>query len=305
MRDQEQRAERLREAAQKAAPGLTFEGLPQPFGWAPTRHMRARVSGSELQSVVLRQSWSTETHETECRLYRSLLGHLPVRTAALVGVFELDDDEPAWMILEDLGTDHLRADSHDHRRRLLKALGMLHGTGRELGLADGSVVSVFRPSDGEQADWTELLASGNRDLGIEDWMAGFAENTLGQLEAGSYTLLHGDIDFSNFVVAGGEVAFLDWEKANWGPPGLDIGPLMEYVREDEELEAYVEGWEGVGGGLPIAARQWARLGEIYDCVRWICYYLRAKRNGADPGPEWKAQYYDPRTRRLSLLRDQT
>ncbi len=305
MTDQEQRVERLWEAAQQAAPGLTFECLPQPFGWAPTRHMRARVTGGGLQSVVLRQSWSAESHAIECSIYRSVLGLLPVRTAALVGVFELDDDEPGWMILEDLGTDHPRADSQADRRRLLKALGVLHGAGRRLGLADGSAVSVFSRNESEHSDWTELLASGDPDLGIEDWMAGFAENTLGQLEAGSYTLLHGDIDFSNFVVVGGDVAFLDWEKAKSGPPGLDLGPLMEYVREDEELEAYVEGWEGVGGGLPIAAGQWAHLGEIYDCVRWICYYLRAKRNGADPGPEWKAQYYDPRVRRLCSLRDQT
>jgi hypothetical protein len=135
-------------------------------------------------------------------------------------------------------------------------------------------------------------------------MAPFAGAILKNMLEATCSLVHGDVEFSNMLATADGVALIDWEKATYGPASVDLGPLMEYVDDERELENYVRGW-GLTSELSFpVAREWARLGRAYDCIRWVCHYLRARSNGADPGPGWRAQYYDPRIEWLRQHRDE-
>lgn len=292
-----------------ALPGWEFARGPEPFGWAPGRHLRARLqkAGSRVQAVIRRSS-SREAHEVETRLYHSILPGLSVRTARLLAVFDLEDDGAPWMVLEDLGLHTAVTDDREHRAALLSALGRLHAEARWL-VADGSEVSHMVPrfaaGSPEHGQWRDLLrtASSERDSGIRAWAAALLDTVLSRLAEQPLTLIHGDLDYTNVIVLDEGVALVDWEKARVGPASLDIGAVVETLASRDEFETYRPAFNDVAGeGLSRdELGLWVDLGDAYDCFRWICYCLRVSAQGRDPGERWRELYYRPRLLRLNAL----
>jgi hypothetical protein len=303
----EQRGEAIREALSRALPSWRLIHGPEPYGWAPSRHLRATLAGQgRTVNVVIRKSWSREGHDVELFLYTTILPHLTVDTAALIAEFELGDGEPGWLVLEDLGGEQARANNREHRGAYLRALGKLHAEGRTLvqrGLLAG--LRRFTADASDMSRWRTLLARaiGQGEFGVDEQVIATLDLLRERMTEGIEaveTLLHGDTDFSNAVIRADGAALVDWEKATIGPPSLDLGAMIETLESGDELAAYRQGVADGGGASLTAAQvgQWALDGETYNCLRWICYYIQAASEGAAPSAAWRRRFYDPCLRRL-------
>lgn len=304
-----ERANAIRAALRRDLPRLSLRDGPKAFGWAPTRHFRASLArGQEIVKVVIRQSWTYEDHDLQRFLYRNVLPHLAVRTAAFIGEFELGDGGPGWIVLEDMGEDQAYSDRPEHRAAYLRAIGNLHGAG-EAFVAGGywrtAPLPRFTPNPEELDGWQLLLAKATHEggFGIGEWAAHALNVLRQQLAASPEVLLHGDTDFSNAMICGEVVALVDWEKARIGPPGLDLGPIVRALASCDELNAYCQGFSEASGNAPTMSqvRRWARDGETYECIRWICHYIKASLDGAPPPHEWRERFYDPCLVRLQEI----
>ena len=299
----------IADAVMQALPGWRLVGGPEPFGWAPRRHLRARLErGAERQQVVLRQSWTEAGHRREALLYQSVLPHLGLVTARLLATFELAEGGPPWSVLEDLGTCHVVPTDAGDRAALLEALGALHAESRKV-LRDRPEVAAalarFAASSPLHQRWQALVerAGANPDTGIEPWHGRFLSQTLQRLDEEEVTLVHGDLDLTNTLLTARGLALIDWEQACIGPPSLDLGAVVEVLESREELESYQAAFCAAGGRALTdeQVQQWRDLGDAYDCFRWICYHLGEREAARDPGEQWREAYYYPRLRRLRSL----
>jgi hypothetical protein len=303
----ERRGTSIREALRRALPGSRLIHGPEPYGWAPSRHFRATLAGKgRTMNVVIRRSWTYEGHDVEVFLYATVLPHLTVGTAALIAEFELGDGEPGWLVLEELDGDQARASNREHRGAYLRALGSLHAEGRTL-LQRGLLAALprFTADSPEMSRWRCVLARAiaQGGFGVDEHVITTLELLQARMTDGIEaveTLLHGDTDFSNAMIRADGAALVDWEKATIGPPSLDLGPMMETLEGHDELAAYRQGVEEVGGPSVTTAQvaRWALEGETYNCIRWICYYIQAASEGSAPSADWRTRFYDPCLRRL-------
>lgn len=301
--------EALTYAMLSAMPGWELMDGPEPFGWAPKRQFRARMArGGDAVRVVIRHSWSPDGHERELCLYHAILPHLAIRTAKFHATFEFGDP-PGWMVLEDLGSRHVRFDCVEDRRALLHTLGSLHGEATllvEQQLTPGHPLTRFDVGRGEYREWMDLLtqARGMSLLGVREWVPALLAQLLPRLAADTAALLHGDLDLSNAIPTDAGMALVDWEKASIGPVSLDLGFLIEFIRRPEEIDSYRLAFcDASGRGVaPERLGELIDLADGYDSLRWICHYLREVAAGRDPGPDWRDAYYVPRLDRLHSLR---
>ena len=305
----------LMQAVTLAMPGWTFVTPPASFTWAPDRHLRARLrSGQAVRDAILRQSWRETSHQVELLLYRHVLPQMPFRTAQLWAAFCLDSDESLWMVLEDLGSTTAQAGNETDRRSLLYALGQLHGRGILLLESKRLDASPLPRFDGQQlpfgpnmvplSRWQELLARAvaSASYDLEAWVMTMPQALLVELADHPATFLHGDADFGNAVVVDGGVGLIDFERGMLGPPAFDIGRIMEYVQLSGELDAYRHGFSEASG-QPLDPRtldRWCAAGDVYNCLRWICYYIEATVQGRDLDKE-RQRTYEPLRRRLEHL----
>ena len=151
---------------------------------------------------------------------------------------------------------------------------------------------------------TQNLA--NPFYGLEEWMLSLPEILRLRLSQQPVTLLHGDADHCNAIRVPFEVALIDWESACVGPMSLDLGMLMEIIESNDELRSYRKALnQATGMEWPEEQiRLWADLGECYNRLEWICNYIQATKQGANPRPGWHKQYYEPSLERLRSLRRQ-
>lgn len=302
-----QQLEELASAVLSVMPGWEFLMTPQGFGWAPDRHFRAQLTkGDQVTNVIIRQSWSVEGYQVELFLYRSVFPYLVIRTPKLWGAFELDMDTSRWMVLEDLGKIQPRGDRVENRETFLHVLGSLHGQGILLSnRLSGSPLPQFTKDCSECREWRMLLKTAlvSRSYDLEEWTIPFLDNLWLRLFQEPATLLHGDTVFSNAILIDESIALVDWEKARLGPASIDLGLLMEAVESTKELESYRHAFcQTAGRELSRSQVQhWADLGEGYNCLRWICYYIKKTSKDEDPGPAWRQNYYEPCLDRLRLL----
>lgn len=88
------------------------------------------------------------------------------------------------------------------------------------------------------------------------------------------TLVHGDCNASNILVAGGRVtALLDWEFAFAGSPAFDFANLLRPPtgRCPAFVAGLEDGYRGAGGSLPA---DWRRLAAIADLYAWADFLAR-------------------------------
>ena len=160
-------------------------------------------------------------------------------------------------------------------------------------------------SEPAHEQWCSLIADGlgKAESGIEPWATRLLEAVLHRLAEQPVVLVHGDVDFSNAVPTDQGMALVDWEKASIGPPSLDLGAMIETLSSRDELETYRVLFSEAGGEGLTRERmhEWTDLGDAYDCLRWICYYLGVAAEGNGPGDSWRENYYSPRLCRLRAL----
>ncbi len=283
---------------------------PSPYGWAPSRHLRATIAGNaQTVKVVIRQSSTDRGHALEMALYRRLLSRLPLRSPLLIGEFSLGDGAPGWMVLEDLGDVQVDPSSAHDRAALLLTLGKLHGAGRVL-LTQGGLDDVplprFAADTSSAANWHAVLeaAASQNAFGVSGWVVAAFEELLPRMSGSVQTIVHGDMDLSNALIAEGRsVALVDWEKASIGPPGVDLGPLADTLASYDEVESYRAGFGEAQGASPHTeeVRHWLCDGEMHTCIRWICYFIDAAFKGNPPPEEWRQRYYEPCLSRLRAM----
>ncbi len=301
----------LQEAVLAAMPGWSFSAGPEGFGWAPRRHLRARLAGDgRIRDVVIKHCWAEGTG-VETFMYRSVLPLLRLRTPQLVAAFTTDSGREQWLVLEDVGEMTLDATIARDRCAFLRLLGTLHGQGATLvahqpdllrplpWFADAAVAT--------SAEWSRLLTDAARTghYGVEKWMVSVNDALWVALTREPATLLHGDANVSNAVVAQDRVALLDWERAQMGPPPIDLGRSLDTRDSPDGLAAYADAFNAeTEGRLPDELlRRWANLGRAHNGLRWICHYIREAGRGNRPSDEWRRENYEPCLGWIRALRD--
>jgi hypothetical protein len=298
--------------------GWDFSSLPQPFTWAPDRHLRAcLVKDGRTRDIILRRSWNPRNFEIETFLYRSVLPHFSVCAPVLWAVFELDGGQSQWMVLEDVGVLAVRPDSPEDRQKFLSALGRLHGQGvRWLRERKVSIDPLPRfdgtslPYAGKFLSvqhWIERLTHALETpfLGMKPWIVSFPPRLSTQLAKQPMTLLHGDTNFSNGIVIKEEVALIDFERACIGPPSLDLSQATEGVDTQDEMKAYHSCYQETSGGdIPFSVvMEWTDLGKGYNSLYWVSYYVERTLAGNPPDSDWRKNIYGPALECLSHLHD--
>lgn len=291
-------------------PGWSFTKLPSGFGWAPDRHFRAQLaSDNQSINVVIRQCWEFEGFQRECYLYRSVLPFLSIRTPRFYTAFEMEHDSSCWMVLDDLGDRTTDSSDSTDRMAFLVALGKLHGETLHGCFAGDEqiMISTTALNEPPYTDWRHTLNEALNDprAGIEPWMPNLYQQSLEHLMQEPRVMLHGDTDWSNAVRIPSGVALIDWERAQLGPIGLDLGRLAGAMESSDEVEAFHAAFcQASRQALSFeTVRRWIMLGECIDCVRWVSYFIAASIAKRDPGKEWKDRYFHPALDRLWQLRD--
>jgi hypothetical protein len=285
--------------------GWQFVHPPQSFGWTPDRHLRSTMTkGSQTADIVIRRSWTDAGFRTESFLYRSVFPHMALRTPKLWGAFTLDSDHSEWMVLEDLGNSQLTSESLNDRVLFLSALGQLHGEGLRLAERH-SICPPTCAALSQLPDCLQLLASGISDpfYGLSEDIWGLADHLCDKLAEHPITLIHGDTDMSNAIRVGDKAILVDWERAGLGPPSLDIGKILEMTESSDELNAYRVAYCQASGETlsPDQLQDWADVGDIYNCTKWISYYIGRAQEGDKPDEGWRRNHYDPCVERLAQL----
>ena len=65
------------------------------------------------------------------------------------------------------------------------------------------------------------------------------------------SLVHGDVDFTNMLVSGGQVqGVIDWEFAHWGDPAEDLGYVRAALEKRMPWDDFLERYCAQGGVAP-------------------------------------------------------
>ena len=291
--------ENIQQSIYSALPGFNFREWPTGFGWAPDRHFRGTLQRGEIDlPVVIRQSWSESGFDIERHLYKTILRNLRIKTPKMHAAFGDPSSGSFWLILEDMGTE--TATNIDvYRKEILQLLAVLHATGESLTSCGDVKLACFPANHDFFGRWDEII-----EKCVDDRAYEVSRRILSALRAlKSYisntrpTFIHGDTDFSNFVLTGGDVGIgvIDWERACLGPSLLDVSRIISVRDRYNDIAAYRQSYEAerTGNPNPIDERKLADFSVFFESIRWVCYFLDKVDCGSDPGIEWRDQYFLP------------
>jgi ATP-binding cassette subfamily B protein len=249
-----------------------------------------RLALADGKTSVIAKRRLREPLLVERTIYEHVLPQLPVARLNCFGFVGDENEEYAWLFIEDAGDDRLAL--AQHRRLAARWLGMLHGAAAELDLA--SSLPERGPHHYLQhlrvAHLTILDHFDNPALRSDDRnVLRSLVSTCEQIESGwsrveaicsdlPRTLVHADLEERNLRLrhedAGPAIVAFDWELSGWGVPSADIHLLIpggsrndlacyrstisEYVGglDDDELRALVF----VGKGFRLLATvHWASM----------------------------------------------
>ena len=267
--------------------------------FAPPLIAKVLARAGEIQEVVVRHSWSVSGFETERYLYGSVLADLPFKTPELFGTFTLSGDDSPWMILEDMG-DRSAANQPENRRLFLRLLGWLHGHGRRLcesAQLDERRLNRFPANHSYYDEWEAILENGlaSGKYALPTSALSSCRRLRDGLVGEPQTLLHGDTDYSNAILKHNSMGLVDWERASIGPASVDLGRVVCARELHGETRSYRIAF-GETSGYDLDDEQAvriARMGIVFDSLRWICYYIKQVEGGSDPGEEWYRAHYEP------------
>jgi Phosphotransferase enzyme family len=251
-----------------------------------------RVDGADPGVSLVLKLEDRRICALEERVYREVLGRLPVPAIRCHGTVPSHDPSRAWMVMDYADGVPFDRRSSVHRTSLARWLGAVHS-----GAAGVAVPGNF-PDHGAEY-WREVVAEAQRTLraGIENpavtqperdglvSLARVLDGVLGAwsevklwMEAVPSTLTHGDLVPQNLKVGGDAVGPLplvhDWGAAGWGCPMIDLLHV--------DLAAYAESLGPDWPELPPAAAQVLRT---LGTVCWTAFVLIGEmENLSSPWP---------------------
>lgn len=226
--------------------------------------------------------------------------HLPaadgesVVTASVEGLGErqavrfewVDGVEPAGDRLvsdfEQVGA--ITARLHDHARRWVPPAGFTRFTW-DYDAALGRTCLWGR--------WQDGLGMGREELEVLSRLDRVLEGKLAAYGSGPdrFGLIHADMRLANLMVAGDEVAVIDFDDCGFGWFMYDVGSSVSFIEHEpyvpDLLDAWVRGYRGVA---PLSAEDEAMLPTFVMfrrllLVAWIGSHAMTE-TGADMGPEF-------------------
>jgi hypothetical protein len=249
---------------------------------AATSVYRLRWPGDVLEGLVVKQ-YRGDATPLERTIYERVLPRISLPSLEYYGSV-VDEEGSCWLALEDAGDDEPVLDA-TARYELTKSVAALHLSGAELDrtvlpergprhfavrLRDtrSQLTERIESGDGGAEGRTILMRAVDRcDALASRWAE--IERACQHLPA---TIVHGDIAEENLRLvrrqSGVRVALLDWEKAGWSAPVVDL-PRLEVA----DYRTLVADW------LPISAvdsDEIVRIGRIFRVLvhRWAAKPLR-------------------------------
>jgi hypothetical protein len=263
-------------------------------------------------SAVIAKRCSLSTASIEHTVYDEILPRLPLTTLRCYG-FVQEDDEVAWLFLEDVGTVRFSRRIAGQRTRVGRWLALMHTFARSVGAPAGL------PERG-QRHYLEHLRAARRNIrqnlsnpavtgsdvdllwsviALCDDLESHWNQLEACLEGVPATLVHGDFRPKNVhlrtVDSNAGVFVLDWETAGWGPPAVDLAPARgPHSARHIDIKTYIsiaqESWANLDSqmiGRPVAAgtifrrlaaMDWASGNLGYDDVSLPVSRLRVYRS---------------------------
>lgn len=294
----------LRSALEEA---LAAVGAPAPasIGRQPSEYRTSfpleRLSvgldgGGELRLAFKRLDWGAlgddarlakprALHDPrrEPAVYSSLLGAAPPGAPVYFGSVARDDDA-RWLFVEWVeGRELYQVGERAAWAAAARWLGGMHAalaTGldrhvREARLLQGDAAAYGRWAQRAR----EFAPDASRPL--LNRLAGRYDAVAEELSALPRTVIHGDFNAANVLIAGSadelRVAPVDWESAATGPGLLDLAALVSGDWSSEDREELVAAYASTPGLPPFSVRE-LDLARLHLAVQWL---------GWAP-PEWVA-----------------
>jgi len=212
--------------------------------------------GCEGSAVIAKRCWLS-TASIEHTVYDEILPRLPITTLRYHG-FVPEDDEFAWLFLEDVGRVRFSRQVGEQRTLVARWLAQMHTFARSVGAPAGlpergprhyrehlrAARRTIRQhlanpaASGRDVDllWSVIALCDDLELHWSELEACF--------EGVPTTLVHGDFRPKNVhlrtIDSGAGVFVLDWETAGWGPPAVDLAPARgSYSGHHVDIETYV------------------------------------------------------------------
>jgi hypothetical protein len=261
---------------------------------------------------VIAKRCRLSTASIEHTVYDGMLPRLPFATLRYYG-FVPEDDEFAWLFLEDAGSARFSRLVAEQRTLVGRWLALMHTFARSVGASAGL------PERG-QRHYLEHLRAARRSIRqnlANPAVSGSDVDLLWSVialcddleshwneldecfEGVPATLVHGDFRPKNVhlrtIDSGAGVFVLDWETAGWGPPAVDLAPSRGgYSARHLDVETYVsiahESWANLDSQMigrlvaagtifrRLAAMDWASSDLAFDDVSLPVARLRVYRS---------------------------
>jgi hypothetical protein len=263
-------------------------------------------------SGVIAKRCGLSTASIEHTVYDEILPRLPFTTLRYYG-FVQEDDEFAWLFLEDVGNVRFSRLVAEQRTLVGHWLALMHTFARSVGASAGL------PARG-QRHYLEHLRGARRNIrqnlanpavsgsdvdllwsviGLCDDLELRWNEVEECFEGAPATLVHGDFRPKNVhlrtIDSGAGVFVLDWETAGWGPPAVDLAPARgRYSARHVDIETYAsiarESWANLDSQMigrlvaagtifrRLAAMDWASSDLAFDDVSLPVARLRVYRS---------------------------
>jgi thiamine kinase-like enzyme len=254
----------------------------------------------------------------EQKVYEKILPQLPLLGLHYYGCVEEPEGTYCWLFLEEARGLQYSPQLKEHREWAAQWIAAMHASAAGISgvaaLPDRSARYYLQPLREAHAEMQQAL--GNPVLTANRGHVALVETMMSQLEelerkwdeVAAYceripsTLVHGDLNASNVRVRRTEhkyrMVVIDWEKAGWGVPAIDLSQLGGQLSISPDLSVYQSLIQASGSPLGIEnIGRLAHVGAIFRLIsgiRWAtrCLLTRWVEEGI-----WDLEYYEPRVAR--------
>lgn len=254
----------------------------------------------------------------EQKVYEKILPQLPLLGLHYYGCVEEPEGTYCWLFLEEARGLRYSPQLKEHRGWAAQWIAAMHasalGISGAAALPDRSAGYYLQPLQEAHAEMQQAL--GNPALTANCRYSALVERMMSQLEelqrkwdeVMAYcehipsTLVHGDLNVSNVRVRRTEhkcrMVVIDWEKAGWGVPAIDLSQLGGQMSISPNLRLYQSLIQASGMTLSIEnIERLAHLGAIFRLISGIRWATRCLLTHWVEEGIWDLEYYEPRVAR--------
>lgn len=247
--------------------------------------------------TIIAKRCLSEGGNLERLIYEKILPSLPISQLRYFGCVEKSASD-LWIFLEDAGTQHFLPTDDSHRLLAAYWLGALHLSARKIPIVESL------PSRGP-AHYFDLMQIGRENIvqnlenpALTPEYLDILKSVLKQMESVEtnwgdltklckdfpQTMIHADFQPKNICVKQGPTGdilyVMDWEKAGWGIPILDLAPSQGLSSsQDIDLSTYLTIAQEFWQNLDMPTLQFAihigcvfrRLAAVYWSSKGLSY----------------------------------